>query len=52
MDPINILIVDDHEIVRDGLIKILEDRKDIRTVFEASDGEETLLLCDTNDELT
>ncbi len=51
MDPINILITDDHEIVREGLIMILKNREDIGTVFQASNGEETLLLCSTNDEI-
>jgi PAS domain S-box-containing protein len=35
---IKILLVDDHEIMRDGLKKIIEDENDLKVVAEASDG--------------
>jgi len=36
--PINILLADDHTIVRQGLARLLEDQTDLRVVGEASDG--------------
>jgi len=36
--PIQVLIVDDHEIVRQGIRAILEESEDIEVVGEASDG--------------
>lgn len=42
---IQVLIVDDHELVRAGLRRILEDCTDIQTVIEASTGEEAVRLC-------
>ena len=41
---IRVLIVDDHELVRTGIKRILEDTRDIRVVAEASTGEEALGL--------
>jgi DNA-binding NarL/FixJ family response regulator len=40
--PIRILIVDDHSVVRQGIITLLEDEDDILIVGEASDGDEVL----------
>ena len=40
--PIRILIVDDHSVVRQGIITLLEDEDDIDIVGEASDGDEVL----------
>ncbi|MBW2274543.1 MAG: response regulator transcription factor [Deltaproteobacteria bacterium] len=37
-----IVVADDHQIVREGLVKLLEDRSDFTVVGEASDGEEAV----------
>jgi two-component system invasion response regulator UvrY len=41
---INILIVDDHELIRYGIKKILADVSDIKVVGEASSGEEAIRM--------
>ena len=41
---INILIVDDHAIVREGLRRIIDDTSEINVVDEASTGQEALDL--------
>ena len=41
---INILIVDDHLIVREGLKRIIDDTPDIKTIAEASSGKEAMDL--------
>jgi two-component system, NarL family, response regulator len=41
---IRILIADDHPIVRQGLISILEDEPDMTIVAQASDGQEAIAL--------
>ena len=46
-DPIRILIVDDHAIVREGLRLIFETVEDIEVVGEAADGAEGLALVDS-----
>lgn len=47
--PINIAIVDDHVMVREGLIQLLELDKDIKVVGQAGDGTQCLeLLKNTN----
>ncbi|CAG5069922.1 Transcriptional regulatory protein DegU [Dyadobacter sp. CECT 9623] len=38
--PIRILVVDDHSVVRQGIITLLEDEEDLRIAGEASDGDE------------
>jgi len=38
MNPIKVLIADDHEIVRDGLRSLFEKQPDISVIAEASDG--------------
>lgn len=40
--PIRILVVDDHSVVRQGIITLLEDEEDILIVGEATDGDEVL----------
>lgn len=45
---INLIIADDHAVVRRGLKQILEDSTDIRVAGEASNGRELLNLIDTN----
>ncbi|MDX1671404.1 MAG: response regulator transcription factor [Balneolaceae bacterium] len=42
---LNILIADDHKIVRDGLTAMLEDAEYIRIVGEANNGAEVLEIC-------
>lgn len=42
MNKISVLIADDHRLVREGIMKILEACGDISTVGEASDGLEAL----------
>src|SRR3990172_1361343 len=42
MDPIRVLLVDDHAILRDGLRAMLALSPDIQVVGEASDGREAL----------
>ena len=44
MEPIRVLLVDDHPVVRQGLRSMLETNPDIRVVGEASDGLEGLRL--------
>jgi two-component system, NarL family, invasion response regulator UvrY len=41
---IKVLIVDDHEIIREGLKKILKDETDLVVVGEAQNGEEAMQL--------
>jgi two-component system, NarL family, invasion response regulator UvrY len=42
MNPIRLLICDDHRIVREGLKQIFADSEDIQTVAEAQDGEQAI----------
>ncbi len=41
---IKVLLVDDHQMVREGLRKIIEDQDDIVVIAEAADGEEAVRL--------
>jgi DNA-binding NarL/FixJ family response regulator len=47
--PINVLIADDHAIVRIGLRKILQTQRDIIVIGEAADGHEALALAMNRD---
>jgi two-component system, NarL family, response regulator len=42
--PVTVVVADDHPVVREGLIKILNSQKDIRVVASAADGEEVRKL--------
>jgi NarL family two-component system response regulator LiaR len=44
MDPIRILLVDDHAVVRSGLSRFLMVNKDMELVGEASDGAEAIQM--------
>jgi len=44
LNPIRIVIADDHPIFRDGLRRLLESEKDMRVVGEACDGVEAVKL--------
>ena len=41
---INILVVDDHELIRTGISRLLEDAENIKVVGEAESGEEAIAL--------
>jgi two-component system, NarL family, response regulator len=41
-NPIRVVVVDDHPIVRQGLVSILEEEEDIEIVGQASDGKEAI----------
>jgi two-component system invasion response regulator UvrY len=45
---INVLIVDDHELVRTGISRILKDERGIKVIGEAGTGEEALQFCRHN----
>ena len=45
-DRITVLLVDDHEMARRGLRRILELEQDIEVVAEASDAKHALLLAE------
>lgn len=49
---INILIADDHPIVRRGLKQIVQDEKDMKVIFEASNSDEVIKgLCESKVDL-
>ncbi len=39
-----IVVADDHKIVREGLVRLLEEREDFTVIGEASDGEEAVQM--------
>ncbi|MEW9796942.1 UvrY/SirA/GacA family response regulator transcription factor [Alteromonas sp. CYL-A6] len=45
---IKIILADDHDLVRTGIKRILEDEKDFTVVAEASNGEEAVQYCRKN----
>lgn len=46
MDPVKILIADDHPMMREALMTALEDESDLQVVGEANNGIEALALAD------
>jgi DNA-binding NarL/FixJ family response regulator len=48
MKHINVFIVDDHQIIRDGVKALLEREEEIKVVMEASNGQEALELIRKN----
>ncbi len=46
MNPIHVILVDDHPVVRSGIRKLMENASDIEIVGEAVNGEEALRLVD------
>ncbi|HEX4165747.1 MAG TPA: response regulator transcription factor [Bryobacteraceae bacterium] len=44
MEPVNILVVEDHHVVRQGLIALLKTVPELRVVAEGSDGEQAVEL--------
>ena len=45
---INVLLVDDHELVRTGIKRILDDVRGFKVVGEASSGEDAVTFCRQN----
>jgi NarL family two-component system response regulator LiaR len=45
-DPIRVMIVDDHSMVRRGLVAYLEDEPDLELVGEAKDGQGAVQMCE------
>lgn len=45
LKKINIVLVDDHQMLRDGLRNLIEQRADFQILGEASDGREAIKLC-------
>lgn len=46
---IKVLLVDDHDLVRTGIRRLLDDAKGIKVVAEAATGEEAVQYCRTNE---
>ena len=44
MNPIRVLLAEDHIITRQGIRRVLEDEKDLEVIGEAGDGEEAVQL--------
>jgi len=45
LNTINIILVDDHKLLRDGLRNIIEQKSHMHIIGEASDGREVIKLC-------
>jgi len=44
MDPIRVVVVDDHELVRQGIVGLLQAQEDIEVIGEASSGRDGMEL--------
>jgi DNA-binding NarL/FixJ family response regulator len=42
VDPIRVLLADDHKLVRAGIRSLLEKLPDVKVIAEASDGQEAI----------
>lgn len=51
MNKINILVADDHEVMRDGITSTLIEEEIVNTIYEASNGKETLATCQAHDDI-
>ncbi len=49
MSPIDVLLVDDHTLVRQGIRRLLESQPNIRVVGEAEDGSQAVKFCREHD---
>lgn len=49
MNPIRVIIADDHLMVREGIKQLIEFEGDIKVVGEANDGQECLIITNKND---
>lgn len=49
METINVVLADDHVLVRDGIKSLLENEKDIIVINEASNGKEALKVIEENE---
>lgn len=47
---INVMVVDDHDLVRYGISRLLQDQKDVYVVAEVNSGEGAIEQCKTNKE--
>ncbi|MCG1037735.1 response regulator [Polaribacter sargassicola] len=45
LNKINIVLVDDHKLLRDGLKNIIEQKSNLHIIGEASDGREAIKIC-------
>lgn len=48
LKPISILIADDHQLVRTGLARMIDDEVDMRIIGEVASGEEAITACEAN----
>src|SRR6201987_1517537 len=45
VEPITVVVADDHPVVREGFVAIFKSQQDMKVVAEATDGEEAVELC-------
>ena len=48
LEPIKVLVVDDHPVIRDGLKNIMLTYKDLAVIGEAENGDDALAFCQRN----
>ena len=49
MARIRILVADDHAVVREGLVRLIDDQPDMRVVGQAADGDQAIAMARTSD---